>query len=375
MKRHTLLDALRGVAIFFVLASHIFFLKSYHVGTPPLWAKFWVDSGWIGVDLFFVLSGLLVSRGLFREYQEHGKVRVLNFFIKRGFKIYPSFLAVLLTVTAYMVHGQQFEWSRFWPEITFLQSYFNHCYLIHGWSLSVEEHFYLLLGLGFAIVNLKKARVEWTPRLFVAAIVGCLALRYAVGSILGFRLQTTRFPSLLRMDSLMCGVFLAYLIEIRNRSPRGRWPRAIFALVGFAFVASTGLWWGDNAHRYIVDTVGLTTLFVGCGFLVYAASGFGADVGRKNILLIPLAAMGRWSYNIYLWHMFVATLFMPIAKRFIKTDFYGDVAVYVVVSILIGWAGTRFIEAPTLRWRDRLLKKRLAGGKDASNQEPLRQAS
>jgi|SRR6266849_5526962 len=98
------LDLLRALAVLLVLGRH----------TPPpepgvlaplrVLGKIWYESGWIGVDLFFVLSGFLISGLFFREFRRHGDVRVWRFLVRRGFKIYPPFYAMLLATLIYY-HG------------------------------------------------------------------------------------------------------------------------------------------------------------------------------------------------------------------------------------------------------------------------------
>ena len=90
--RHILIDVLRGLAIFLVLGRHVLHIP---YTLPPFLLQFflvWRDIGWIGVDLFFVLSGFLVSGVLFKEYSETGRLRVGLFLIGRGMKIYPQIL-------------------------------------------------------------------------------------------------------------------------------------------------------------------------------------------------------------------------------------------------------------------------------------------
>ena len=139
--RNVALDFLRALAIALVLGRHIVIAPE---SINPLLhniTQYLVTGGWIGVDLFFVLSGFLVSGILFREHQRHGTIDIKRFFIRRGLKIYPAFwfffvISLFIKPTA--------ELSQIFGELLFLQNYLGKMWM-HSWSLAVEEHFYILL--------------------------------------------------------------------------------------------------------------------------------------------------------------------------------------------------------------------------------------
>lgn len=133
------LDVLRFFAIFFVLLRHV-------PGTWPWAFRF----GWSGVDLFFVLSGFLVTGLLFNERRKRGRADVARFLVRRAFKIYPSFWALeAATAVFFAATGERSRLTQWACELLFLQNYGPSIWS-HTWSLAVEEHFYLLLALGFA---------------------------------------------------------------------------------------------------------------------------------------------------------------------------------------------------------------------------------
>src|SRR5258706_12209135 len=94
--RNQALDILRGIAILIVLGRHLFFLPTDLPPPADLFFRTWIRCGWAGVDLFFVLSGFLVSGLLFQEFARNGNVAVSRFLIRRGFKIYPAFYVFLV---------------------------------------------------------------------------------------------------------------------------------------------------------------------------------------------------------------------------------------------------------------------------------------
>lgn len=155
------LDLLRGLAIILVLFRH------YNIFTPLF------NIGWMGVDLFFVLSGYLVSGLLFKEYLKYGSIKAMRFLIRRGFKIYPLFyLLMIITIILQILIKKPLTSYQLFSELLFVQNYFGNFYY-HTWSLAVEEHFYVLLtilifiSIKFNWINSKKKVILFTIFLFI----------------------------------------------------------------------------------------------------------------------------------------------------------------------------------------------------------------
>src|ERR1700730_4300428 len=132
--RNKRLDVLRCIAVLLVMFNH--------GGIWPAAAQ----HGWIGVDLFFVLSGFLISGLLFSEYKARSSISFKRFFVRRGMKIYPAFyLFLFLTaVVYYLVFHRLSPPTHYLAEVFFVQNYWPGVW-DHTWSLGVEEHFYILL--------------------------------------------------------------------------------------------------------------------------------------------------------------------------------------------------------------------------------------
>ena len=130
-----------------------------------------------GVDLFFVLSGFLISRLLFAEYKSTRALSLKRFWIRRGFKIYPAFYAFLIVTTVFVL-AERFPMKLFFGEIFFLQNYLPHIFT-HTWSLAVEEHFYIALPLLLLLLIRLSLNSEnpfrALPLISVIFSIGCLA--------------------------------------------------------------------------------------------------------------------------------------------------------------------------------------------------------
>lgn len=163
--RIQILDFLRGIVIILVLFRH----SSLH---DFILTKI----GWIGVDLFFVLSGFLVSGLLFKEYNKYGEINIKRFLIRRGFKIYPLFYITAIPYLLFQIYYNNFSLYNLFGDLLFMQNYVsNWAYLYPGgWSLAVEEHFYLLIAFTFYLIHKKmwfqnaiNSKDKWTDHLLI----------------------------------------------------------------------------------------------------------------------------------------------------------------------------------------------------------------
>jgi peptidoglycan/LPS O-acetylase OafA/YrhL len=348
IRRHTQarnqsIDVLRGVAILLVLGFHFPYYSSL--------AHF----GWAGVNLFFVLSGFLVSGLLFDAYRNSGSIQFRRFFIRRGFKIWPSLYMYLIAVmllgyatplnTFIVERGlARFPWAVFLNAGLFLQNYTGvwNGFTAHIWSLCVEEHFYLILPLLFWLfVRLIGARgmraIAWTSG---ASMIICLVLR-----ILAAPDGHSEGRSHLIFDNLFCGVWLSYYYRFypeKFRRLTSYWSLAVaFVLLLPAFVL--------NQSTRFMQTFGLTCMSI--AFLLLLAWAIDRRPKSRGVasLARQVAKIGFYSYSIYLWHAIV--LFAIKGNFGVKLlPFW----LYVAASIALGMMMAQNTEQPFLRLRDRL---------------------
>jgi peptidoglycan/LPS O-acetylase OafA/YrhL len=146
------LDAMRTFAVLFVIAHN--FTNSYleQGGTENVFSRLpFVRGGWIGVDLFFVLSGYLIGKQLWRELLQTQTINVSRFILRRGLRIWPLYFFFLFFVVAFLGRGS-FPFGRWWTDAVFLTNYVNQGVVMGSWSLCTEEQFYvfapMLLLLG-----------------------------------------------------------------------------------------------------------------------------------------------------------------------------------------------------------------------------------
>jgi peptidoglycan/LPS O-acetylase OafA/YrhL len=350
------LDLLRLLAILMVLGRHLW-------PSPPRlplglasFFRTWECGGWVGVDLFFVLSGFLVSGLLFTEYKSRGRLSVGRFYTRRGWKIYPPLFAlVAFTVLINSIHGQRTARWPLFSDLTFLQSY-SYGLWGHTWSLAVEEHFYLILPLTLLLLlklNSHSSR-PFQPTLGVAACVGaaCLILRLFNWHLRhSYSFFTHIAPSHLRFDSLFFGVAISYAYHFHTTEFVERltpWRRGLIAggvlllSPAFIFPVDTTSW---------MFTVGLTVFYIGSGMLLVGT--LLCNIPQSRIVVF-LATIGAYSYSIYLWHLPVISWGIPRLEMVLgrQLGFGARVGAYLLGSLGVGIITAKIVEFPALRLRD-----------------------
>jgi peptidoglycan/LPS O-acetylase OafA/YrhL len=349
-RRNTNLDALRGIAILMVLGRHAGLAVDYLHATNPFTA-YTMRIGWAGVDLFFVLSGFLISGLLFSDFDRWGRIHLKRFYIRRGFKIWPAFYTLIaagLLIDAVMP-GHHLTTKGLLPEVTFFQDYFFGIWGI-TWSLAVEEHFYIVLPLLLLLLIRRNPARPFTslPWVFAVVAIFCLACRFWVGWSQDGTIDFYQcvFPTHLRIDGLMFGVLVCYFKRFQPRvfEWMASWPGG-WAVIAAAVAALVMIPCEDrNMHTW-----GFTLLYVGAGFLVAKAVAFeGPKTVRVGSWL--LARIGVYSYSIYLWHMFYVWKVLPHLHIKAPMVLYWAT---VVGAILFGVVAAKAIEIPALHVRDR----------------------
>ena len=215
-KRQAELDFLRCIAVVSVVLCHFDKLRGRELLPRVGEAIVYVleSTGWMGVDLFFVLSGFLISGLLFREHIEHHEIRIGRFFLRRGLKIYPAFyLLIAVMLLRDWLGGIPIKPDHLAAECFFYQNYHAGLWS-HTWTLAIEEHFYLLLPI-FLLCLARFSRnsrdpFRLVPRIFVGLSIAVLVAR--VLTMLGESEPYfhTYKRTHCRIDSLMFGVVLSY---------------------------------------------------------------------------------------------------------------------------------------------------------------------
>lgn len=349
------LDFLRAVAVLLVIGNHsaicppetsLFFNKITAV---------WYRGGWAGVDLFFVLSGFLIAGLLFNEYKKRGTIDVKRFLIRRGFKIYPAFW-FLITATFFVdvFTGEPIYRGGFLSELLFVQNYHAGIWE-HTWSLAVEEHFYIFLSLLFAVFlfldrKSGKNSFNFIPQIFALLAIVCLMLRVWTDRHFGFVYTIGIEETHLRIDSLFFGVLLAYLWNFRRLAESEFLDKNKFFIGSAGALCFVPVFVYDLFEKFWIETVGLTMLYVGAGFLLLAL--LKSDFGDSKILRF-VARIGKYSYSIYLWNL-PTHVWLTKFTNLAAENWFLYAFIYWTATFLLGIGTAKLVEYPILRLRDKL---------------------
>jgi len=354
------LDLLRLVALMLVLGRHLYFIPENN----PFF-HYWFKGGWIGVDLFFVLSGFLVSGILYQEYKNTNKVDIKRFLIRRGFKIYPAFYFLIpCTIIANICVGKTNPPWDVAGELFFMQPYWGGLW-IQTWTLGVEEHFYLAIALYFGILLSRKSLSEGgknpfsqIPLAFAVTASVCLGLRIMYllkGRTISDGANWAVFFTHTRIDSLMFGAFISYFWHFKSLKERlDKWSAPVIVLAGIALLLPGFLLHYEES--YFTPSIGLTFLYCGAGLLILASTRLAES---RNRILVFLGKLGTTSYCAYLWHM-AFNVFAKATARKLSSEanftpyFTIYFCIYIFGTLAFGWFMTKILEAPMLRLRDRL---------------------
>ena len=350
------LDILRCAAILLVLF--------HHTAVLPSIAKI----GFVGVDLFFVLSGFLISGLLYKEYHKRGEISFSRFFIRRGLKIYPAFYVMLLvTFIAQLLAGKLSTWGAYAREILFVQDYRFGIWM-HCWSLGVEEHFYILLPiLLLLLIRFASDRAnpfKSIPRAFLVVAVMCFVLRAATvyftppEAYYGASITTATH---LRIDELFFGVLLGYFYSFHREGldefMRPKKNRALIALATAVFLSTCFIFPGTSRTFVIF---GPTFLYLGFGGLLllclYVRDVLPPHVaGPAEKVGTAAAFIGLYSYSIYLWQGIIGVYATRGMEKYLHFELTGfpRFAWYFFGCVIFGIVMARLIEFPVLKLRDR----------------------
>ena len=329
------------MAVLAVVAFHLF-----HGG---------LAGGYLGVDIFFVISGFLITGIIWREVAGH-EFSLWRFYERRIRRIAPALLAVLIVVTASasaaLLPVDLMGYARsllatlgfvsnifFWRDGDYFSRAAGEKPLLHTWSLGIEEQFYILFPL--LLILCARVRRSWTPWVLAAVTLGSLAanllaLKIGAGLPAFFLLPT-------RAWELGVGALLVFM----PAAPPRRLVEA--AAVAGAVVTLAALILGDTLLPVALPPA--LPAVLGSALLIWSGSGTPTLIGRGMGLRLPVF-VGLLSYSLYLWHWPLIVLTQYWLVRSLTT---GEALALTVPMLLLAWLSWRFVERP---FRNRALPAR-----------------
>ncbi|MCR8549090.1 acyltransferase [Salipiger sp. P9] len=331
------IDGLRAIAVLAVLF--------YHFGLPGF------DGGFVGVDVFFVISGFLIGGILWREYESTGRIWLRHFYVRRFRRLAPAFFTMAM-VTALFSWALllPFEFREFGKQLISATIYLSNVLffrqagyfdtasedkpLLHTWSLAVEEQFYVFLPLFILLFSRNR-------RALLVALVGCWAASLAACIWFTPSHQTATFYLFpFRAWELLSGVLLAIWGCETGRRWRGH---ALLSGLGLALVLGSLLFIPAGPHF-----PGLFAVFPVLGAVLLLANGCGRNPVNRLLSTREAVFFGKISYSLYLWHWPVMTLSVYLRGGYANL---AEAVVWMAVSVGLAWLSWRFVENPVRHLR------------------------
>jgi peptidoglycan/LPS O-acetylase OafA/YrhL len=339
------LDGLRALSIVLVLVSHLLGTRGFPVGPRAMGAI--GDFGYLGVRVFFVISGFLITSLLLAEHARTGSVSLKDFYARRAWRIFPAFYTfVAAMVLAWVMGSIALHVGDIVAAVTYTMNYhYDRSWeLGHIWSLSIEEQFYLiwpalfLLGGPRRVVPISLAMVLIAPCLRAAAF-------FVVESPDDVTMEA--YPCV--MDSIAMGCLMAGLKPRLDASPRylNALRSPVFILVPVAVaLANIPTWWG------VEYTTNVSIQNIGVALCVDRCVRTSDDWIGKVLNWSPLVWLGGLSYSLYLWQE-------PFLNHYAQSD-VNTFPLNVILAFTCALASFYLVETPFLQWRDRRKAARAA---------------
>lgn len=333
------IDGLRAVAVLSVVAYHI--------------NKSWLPGGYVGVDIFFVISGFLITRIIWNELQQD-RFSLIEFYMRRIRRIAPAFFAmtiVVLLAGAFLLLPEdlaRLAKSSIWASLSAANIYFwrhlDTSYfadsseeepLLHTWSLGVEEQFYLLWPALLILVARSRHRRRMVVWLTAAICVASFAYGELINTTSG---KFAYFMLPARAGELMIGALLALVPQrAHGQSTRSVVVSTTLGLAGLALLAFS-LFWLNDASPF----PGVNAIYPCVGSVLLMIAGERSPLIRSLLGFRPMVYIGLISYSLYLWHW-------PILA--FARYFYGGItptmALAAVIAMLaLATLSYRFVEQP-----------------------------
>jgi len=357
------LDHLRALAISLV------FLYHYTIFQHPDWMNnSFIHFGWCGVDLFFVLSGFLISNQLMAAWQKNEQIPFREFYIKRIFRIFPPYFFVLLIYIFFPAFHERETLAPLWKMFTFTQNYGQdirrYGTFSHAWSLCVEEQFYLLLPIILWWVlssRMKKKSVWLIPVFFLLTMI----FRWISWTVLlkpqidsdDFGMNWYKwiyYPTYTRLDGLMAGVGIAALYRFRKSwfSRLNTYANPLIMAGGLLFVLS--LFLCIDQHSFAATIFGFSLIAIAFGSFVLSAILPGSFLFRaKSAITKNLATL---SYSLYLSHKGIIHLTQKwLTGVGLRGESNWMLLICIITCICAALLMRVLIEKPFFKMRNRLL--------------------
>lgn len=343
-------DGIRGIAILFVII--------FHLPIPEITS--FSRGGFLGVDIFFVLSGFLITSILLKEQSKTGKISLKNFFLRRSLRLLPAYWIFLISVYlfgSYICQNSD-DIETLYGNYNFVAAFFyftNWHWLIigkapiglgHTWSLAIEEQFYILWSL-ILFLAFKEGKSRSLIFLGTLSLIIFLILLRTFRVLNGTEHSVIYFTTDSRMDSLLIGALFS-MIFMWKIIPTHFYESKVFRfLVIFAgFAAFWIIFFGNTGRDFFIWK--LPVFSTSIGLMVLSLAACGKSLAHSFLENKYLCWIGKISYGLYLWHLIT----IEISGKFFQPSFT-LVLTAISLAFLISAISFYLIEMPFLKMKYR----------------------
>ena len=347
------IDSLRALAVLAVIIYHI------DVNYLP--------GGFLGVDLFFVLSGYLISSLIIKEYKKTGTLNLYNFYMRRARRLLPAVYFMITVCLVFMVlfngvllrkshldavfgYIYSSNWWYIFHKLDYFDSFGAQSPFKHLWSLAIEEQFYMFFPLIFLIFNRQKkeeGQLSSLNKNFLYVVLG-LILISLVTHILLFDINNINriyFGTDTRAFSLLVGVVGALVYPMdKLSSPTNAKESVLYSVVSLTSISTliAIMFYTSEYNTWLYRGGFLLVAII--GLIIIISSGRQYTFMSKLLSFKPFVFIGKISYSLYLWHFPILVVTTPVSEIGNPNLFY--VTLRIVLIFLVATGSYMFVETP-----------------------------
>ena len=347
------IDSLRALAVLAVII--------YHVDVNYL------PGGFLGVDLFFVLSGYLISSLIIKEYRKTGSINLYNFYLRRARRLLPAVYFMITVGIILMVMFNEVllkkshldaifgyiyssNWWYIFHKLDYFDTFGSQSPFKHLWSLAIEEQFYMIFPLLFLLINSKKKGKDGTYKLsksFLYIVLGLIFVSL-VTYILLFDINNISriyFGTDTRAFSLLVGVVGAILYPMDKLNtkitPQENIVYSVVSLISISALITIMIY--TSEYNTLLYRGGFLLVAI-LGIIIIISSGKQHTIMAKLLSFKPVVFIGKISYSLYLWHFPILVLTTPVSEIGNPNNFY--VILRVILTFIVAIISYVFVERP-----------------------------
>ena len=347
------IDSLRALAVLAVIIYHI------DVNYLP--------GGFLGVDLFFVLSGYLISSLIIKEYKKTGTLNLYNFYMRRARRLLPAVYFMITVCLLFMVlfngvllrkshldavfgYIYSSNWWYIFHKLDYFDSFGAQSPFKHLWSLAIEEQFYMFFPLIFLIFNRRKKEEGQSSSLnknFIYIVLGLILISLGT-HILLFDINNINriyFGTDTRAFSLLVGVVGALVYPMdKLSSPTNAKESVLYSVVSLTSISTLiAIMFYVSEYNTWLYRGGFLLVAV-LGLIIIISSGKQHTFISKALSFRPIVFIGKISYSLYLWHFPIIVLTTPVSEIGNPNLFY--VTLRIILTVIAATLSYLFVETP-----------------------------